>query len=99
MQKTDEKTSRLVQDDRLLWPDALSFGEPLWLYIAVTHLAERLLACQGELVVAAPQFESVEGMANAGLLLALPAVIDEGLLRRAERVYAPLQARQRKGGS
>jgi hypothetical protein len=25
----------LVQDDRLLWPDALSFGEPGWLYIAV----------------------------------------------------------------
>jgi sugar lactone lactonase YvrE len=29
---------RLVQDDRLLWPDALSFGEPRWLYIAVNQL-------------------------------------------------------------
>lgn len=28
----------LVQDDRLLWPDALSFGEPGWLYVAVNQL-------------------------------------------------------------
>lgn len=28
----------LVQDERLLWPDALSFGEPGWLYIAVNQL-------------------------------------------------------------
>jgi hypothetical protein len=27
-----------VQDDRLLWPDALSFGTPGWLYIAVNQL-------------------------------------------------------------
>jgi sugar lactone lactonase YvrE len=28
----------LVQDEGLLWPDALSFGEPGWLYIAVNQL-------------------------------------------------------------
>ena len=28
----------LVEDDRLLWPDSLSFGEPGWLYIAVNQL-------------------------------------------------------------
>jgi sugar lactone lactonase YvrE len=28
----------LVQDNRLSWPDALSFGEPGWLYIAVNQL-------------------------------------------------------------
>jgi hypothetical protein len=28
----------LIEDDRLLWPDALSFGEPHWLYIAVNQL-------------------------------------------------------------
>jgi sugar lactone lactonase YvrE len=28
----------LVQDARLSWPDALSFGEPHWLYIAVNQL-------------------------------------------------------------
>ncbi len=34
----------LVQDDRLSWPDALSFGEAGWLYIAVNqlHLAPAL---------------------------------------------------------
>jgi sugar lactone lactonase YvrE len=28
----------LVEDERLLWPDALSLGEPEWLYIAVNQL-------------------------------------------------------------
>lgn len=59
---------------------------------AVKRLEERLLACQGELTEAAAHFEPVEGVANAGVLLALPAVIGEGLLRSAERCYAPLKA-------
>ncbi len=59
---------------------------------AVKRIEERLLACQGELTEAAPHFEPVEGVANAGVLLALPAVIGEGLLRSAERFYAPLKA-------
>ncbi len=36
--RPDGKLEALVQDDRLLWPDALSFGEPGWLYIAVNQL-------------------------------------------------------------
>lgn len=36
--KTDGTLERLVGDERLLWPDALSFGEPRWLYIAVNQL-------------------------------------------------------------
>jgi hypothetical protein len=59
---------------------------------AVKRLAERGLACQGMLGEAAPHFEPAEGVANAGVLLALPAIIGEGLLRHAERVYAPLKA-------
>jgi len=59
---------------------------------AVKRLAERGLACQGKLAEAAPHFEPVEGVANAGVLLALPAILGEGLLRHAERVYAPLKA-------
>jgi hypothetical protein len=59
---------------------------------AVKRLEERALACQGRLGEAAPHFEPVEGVANAGVLLALPAVIGEGLLCHAERVYARLQA-------
>ena len=59
---------------------------------AVKRLDERLLASQGELAEAVPHFESVEGVANAGVLLALPGVIGEGLLGSAERVYEPLKA-------
>ena len=42
--RANGKLETLVQDGRLLWPDALSFGEPGWLYIAVNqlHLAPRL---------------------------------------------------------
>jgi transposase len=59
---------------------------------AVKRVEERLLACQGELSAAPPHFEPVEGVANAGVLLALPALIGEGLLSSAERVYQPLKA-------
>jgi transposase-like protein len=59
---------------------------------AVKRLEERLLASQGELAQAPPHFEPVEGVANAGVLLALPAIIGEGLLSSAERVYTPLKA-------
>jgi hypothetical protein len=59
---------------------------------AVKRIEERLLACQGALGQAAPCFEAVEGVANAGVLLSLPAVIGEGLLSSAERIYAPLKA-------
>ncbi|HYN78581.1 MAG TPA: L-dopachrome tautomerase-related protein [Lamprocystis sp. (in: g-proteobacteria)] len=40
----DGRLETLVQDDRLSWPDSLSFGEPGWLYIAVNqlHRAPRL---------------------------------------------------------
>ncbi len=34
----DGKLETLVVDDRLQWPDALDFGEPDWLYIAVNQL-------------------------------------------------------------
>ena len=40
----DGQLETLVEDDRLLWPDSLAFGEPGWLYIAVNqlHLAPAL---------------------------------------------------------
>ncbi len=59
---------------------------------AVKRLEKRVLACQGELTQAAPQFVPAEGVANAGVLLALPALLGEGLLSGAERIYAPLKA-------
>ncbi len=59
---------------------------------AVKRLEERARARQGQLPEAAPHFAPVEGVANAGVLLALPAIVGEGLLRRAKQVYAPLKA-------
>jgi hypothetical protein len=59
---------------------------------AVKRIEERLLACQGELTAAVPHFEAIEGVANVGVLLALPAILGEGLLSSAERVYTPLKA-------
>jgi len=59
---------------------------------AVKRHDERLLASLGELPEAAPHFEPVEGVANAGVLLALPAIVGEGVLGSAEGIYAPLKA-------
>lgn len=36
--RSDGRLETLVEDERLSWPDALSFGEPRWLYIAVNQL-------------------------------------------------------------
>ncbi len=36
--RPDGRLETLVEDERLLWPDALDFGEPGWLYIAVNQL-------------------------------------------------------------
>jgi sugar lactone lactonase YvrE len=36
--RPDGRLETLVRDDRLIWPDALSFGEAGWLYIAVNQL-------------------------------------------------------------
>jgi len=36
--RRDGGLETLVEDDRLQWPDSLSFGEPGWLYIAVNQL-------------------------------------------------------------
>jgi sugar lactone lactonase YvrE len=42
--RPDGSLDTLVRDERLSWPDALSFGEPGWLYIAVNqlHVSPRL---------------------------------------------------------
>lgn len=34
----DGRLSRLVRDERLIWPDSVGFGEPNWLYITVNQL-------------------------------------------------------------
>ncbi len=53
--RTDGSLEVLVKDDRLLWPDALSFGEPGWLYVAVNQL-HRAPALNGGVEGAEPPF-------------------------------------------
>jgi hypothetical protein len=53
--KSDGALERLVQDERLSWPDALSFGEPRWLYIAVNQL-HRTPALNGGVEGAEPPY-------------------------------------------
>ena len=59
--------------------------------VAVKRVAERALARMGKLTEAAPSFEPAEAVANTGVLLALPALLNEGLLEVGTSVYAGLR--------
>ena len=59
--------------------------------VAVKRVAERALARTGRLHEAAPEFRSAEGVAHAGVLLALPALLEQGLLEVTEKVYGSLR--------
>ena len=59
--------------------------------VAVKRSEERTLARLGQLEEAAPSFESAEAVAGAGVLLALPALLTEGLLEVGEGVYGKLR--------
>ena len=58
--------------------------------VAVKRSAERTLARLGQLEQAAPSFESAEAVPGAGVLLALPALLTEGLIEVGEGVYGKL---------
>ncbi len=59
--------------------------------IAVKRTTERALACLGKLAEAAPSFKASEGVAGAGVLLALPALLHEGLIEVGTEVYGSLR--------
>lgn len=59
--------------------------------VAVKRTADRTLACLGKLVEAAPEFKPVEGVAGAGVLLGLPALLEQGLLDVGQEVYGGLR--------
>ena len=59
--------------------------------VAVKRTDERALACAGTLVEAAPAFQSAEAVAGAGVLLALPALLEQGLLDVGQAVYGGLR--------
>ncbi len=59
--------------------------------VAVKREEERALAPTGLLVEATPQFEAAESVARAGVLVALPALLGQGLLEVGQQVYGGLK--------
>jgi len=59
--------------------------------VATRRKEERALAAVGLLMEAKPQFELAESVAKAGVLVALPALLGQGLLDVGEAVYGSLK--------
>ena len=59
--------------------------------VATKRELDRTLACVGKLVEAEPEFEAAEAVAGAGVLLALPALLHEGLYEVGGEVYGSLR--------
>ena len=58
--------------------------------VAVKRNEDRAMAQAGKLVEAAPEFVPAESVAKAGVLVALPALLGQGLLEVGEKVYGAL---------
>jgi len=59
--------------------------------VATKRMEERLLACTGKLPEAMPEFHAAEAVTGAGVLLALPALLDQGLVEVTEGVFGALR--------
>ena len=59
--------------------------------VATRRVVERVLARVGKLSEALPEFEPAMAVANAGAFMALPALLESGLLDAAESVYGRLK--------
>jgi len=59
--------------------------------VAVKRTADRGLACLGKLVEAVPEFKPVESVPGAGVLLALPDLLEQGLIDVGQGVYTGLR--------
>ena len=59
--------------------------------VAVKRDVDRALAQGGKLAEAMPQFEPAESVANAGVLVALPALLGQGLVDVGQDVYGALK--------
>jgi hypothetical protein len=71
--------------------DRASVDQACAVGVATKRELDRTLACTGKLVEAEPEFEAVEGVAGAGVLLALPALLHEGLCEVGGEVYGKLR--------
>ena len=59
--------------------------------VAVKRRVERLMAWKGELPEAAPVFEVAGSVAKAGVLVALPTLVAQGLYEVSQEVYGKLK--------
>jgi len=59
--------------------------------VAVKRTVERCLAANGKLVEATPAFAATAAVSGAGVLLALPALLGQGLLAVPEQVFGRLR--------
>jgi hypothetical protein len=59
--------------------------------VAVKRVAERSLAAVGKLDEAQPHFEPAESVARAGVLLAVPVLVAQGVFETFEKVYGGLR--------
>lgn len=59
--------------------------------VAVKRTLERAQACSGKLSEAAPAFHAAEAVPGAGVLLALPALLEQGLVEVAQEVFGALR--------
>jgi len=70
--------------------DRASVDQTCALGVATKRETDRVLAATGKLVEAEPEFEAVESVTGAGVLLALPALLHEGLCEVGSEVYGKL---------
>jgi len=86
------RRERHVGDEVLAGPrDRASVDQACAAGVATKRELDRTLACTGKLVEAEPEFEAAEAVAGAGVLLALPALLHEGLCEVGSEVYGKLR--------
>jgi hypothetical protein len=59
--------------------------------VAVKRMLERSLACTGKFSEAMPEFHAAEAVTGAGVLLALPALLEQGLVEVTQNVFGALR--------
>jgi len=89
----DQTTTELVDPTEPLVGsrDRATADQSCSLGVATKRETERVLACLGKIAEAKPEFEPMEGVVGAGALIALPALLHEGLLEVATGVYGALR--------
>ena len=92
--RTSKRVERVATDfaKDLTGPrDRASVDQDCKAGVATKRELDRVLACTGKLVEAEPEFEAAEAVAGAGVLLALPALLHEGLCEVGGEVYGSLR--------